>query len=79
MSAQIKDAIKAADLKNYDKVDENTHLVLYGGLANKRCPKGYQQMDEVSFAKMLFPVLDYSKTLRVREPFGTKTSIVEAR
>ena len=79
MSAQIKDAIKAADLKNYDKVDENTRLVLYGGLVNKRCPKGYHQMDEVSFANMLFPVLEYSKTVRIREPFGSKTAIVEAR
>ena len=77
MSAQIKDAIKEADLNNFDKVDENTRLVLYGGLVNKRRPKGYRQMDEVSFAKMLFPVLEQSQTLRVRESFGTKTAIVD--
>jgi len=79
LSVQIKDAIKEAGLNNFDKVDENTRLVLYGGFVNKRRPKGYRQMDEVSFANMLFPVLEYSQTQRARESFGTKTAIAEVR
>ena len=66
MPAQIKDAVKEANLNNYHKLDGKTRLILHGGFVNIRHPKGYQQMDEASFINTLVPVLD---TLRIEKKY----------